>query len=234
MPLSKLVRIELGGLHNLNFANIHFLERINAIALLLDLLADNVELANKVLEGGGGCLVGHDLEHLLADLADLSGLSVASLADLVCSALGESKRENTEKITVGGLDVNVCLDERLPLAHKRAKLIGGQVHAVERGQAVASLHILNLQPELTECLVFILVQIGKRNLDDATTESVAGKLGTSRLVDDSEADIGLGENSGSLDIIPLLLGEGVSDLLLGPLLLTELLIFANRHDETGW
>src|SRR5699024_3030280 len=101
--------------------------------------------------------------HLFANGADLSGLSVAGLLDLVGPLAGEADAKDAQKIAVGGADVHVGLDQSLPLLDHRSKLIGGEVHAVEVGKNVAPLHLFGDQSEF---LVgdFIVLQVGKRNL----------------------------------------------------------------------
>ena len=44
-----------------------------------------------------------------------------------------------EGVAIGGLDVAVGLDERLPLLHHGPQLVSGQAHAVEVGEAVLAL-----------------------------------------------------------------------------------------------
>ena len=44
-----------------------------------------------------------------------------------------------EGVAIGGLDVAVGLDQRLPLLHHRPQLVSGQPHTVEVGQAVLAL-----------------------------------------------------------------------------------------------
>ena len=65
------------------------------------------------------------------DLTDLTRLSVARLLDLVRPLLGESNAEHADLVVVGGLHINVSLDQTLPLAHQRSQLVGGEVHALK-------------------------------------------------------------------------------------------------------
>ena len=53
------------------------------------------------------------LDHLSADLPDLRRLGVAGLANLVRLLGGEPDAEQTEKISIGGLDGSVGLDQSL-------------------------------------------------------------------------------------------------------------------------
>ena len=83
-------------------------------------------------------------------------------------------RLKPEGVAIGGLDVAVGLDERLPLLHHGPQLVGGEVHAVEGGQTVLALDILNDQLELPEgpLGVVLVLQISKRHLKDTSLESL--------------------------------------------------------------
>merc|ERR1712213_299526 len=85
----------------------------------------------------------HDLNHLLADGADLGALSIAGLLDLVRPLLGESNTEKTEKEAISGAYINIGFNESLPLLHHGAKFVSGKVHAVEVGEDVAALDLLS-------------------------------------------------------------------------------------------
>ena len=78
----------------------------------------------------------------------LHGLGVASLAGLVLLLLREADAEGPEQVPVGGLDVGVGLDQRLPLLDHGLALVRGEGHAVEVGEAVLALHILTDELEL--------------------------------------------------------------------------------------
>jgi hypothetical protein len=107
---------------------------------LLNVLADALqgELADQVLELAVG-LAGDDLRHLLADGADLGGLRVRGLADLVLALVGEGHAEHTKDEAIGGLHVNVALDQSLPLLDEAAELVRGEVHACK--QFVSACHV---------------------------------------------------------------------------------------------
>lgn len=121
MEFQKLADVELGRLEDLGLADVHILDGVNPLGRLLDLLSNRLgdELGDKLLQVDAGRLTSHDLEHLLTDFADLSGLSVGGLLDLVWPALGEGNGEEANEITVGRLDVNVSLDQRLPFPDER-------------------------------------------------------------------------------------------------------------------
>ena len=66
------------------------------------------------------------------------------------------------------------LDKGLPLADKRAELVRGEAHAVEVGQAVLALNLVNPELDLAEGLLLILVEIGQGYLDNTTLQRVIG------------------------------------------------------------
>jgi hypothetical protein len=118
----KRLDIELGGLENLDLANVDVLQGEDALASLLNTVTNDIlgngrrrgdELGNKFLKIARGGLLGHDLKHLLADLADLGRLSIGGLLDLVAATSSEGNDEKTDEVTVGGLDINESLQERL-------------------------------------------------------------------------------------------------------------------------
>lgn len=168
----------------------YVLERVDALGGLLDLAADNLgdKLRGELLEGAAGSLALDDLGHLLADGTDLGRSGIGGLLDLVGAALGESDGEEAEKVVVGGLDGDVGLDQSLPLADERAELVGGEVKAVEVGEAVLALDLIDAELDLAESVVLILLEIGQRNLDDAALQSIVGILETSGSVDEGLAD----------------------------------------------
>lgn len=161
-----------------DLADVAVLEGVDALRRLLDLTADNLrdELLNELLEVARGGLTLRDLEHLLTDLTDLRRLSVGRLLDLVRALLGEADGEEADEVTVGGLDVDVRLDQGLPLADERAELVRGEVHAVEVGQARLALDLVDTERDLAERVLIVLVEVSQGQLKDAALERVVGVL----------------------------------------------------------
>lgn len=149
--LHQLLLVKLGGAQHLDLADVHVLQGVDASARLFDLttcskgvsipsseccnahcrtngLGD--KLANQVLEVAARALLGDDLKHLFADLPDLAALGVARLLDLLCALLRECYAEEAQEVAVGGLDIHCSLNQRLPLFHQAAQLVGGEVHAL--------------------------------------------------------------------------------------------------------
>lgn len=104
----------------------------------------------------------------------LLGLSVAGLGGLVLLLLGEADAEDTEEVSVGGLDIDVSLDQGLPLLDHGPQLVSGQVHSVEVAEAVLALDVLADELELTErsLRVGLVLEIGQRDLVDAALQTV--------------------------------------------------------------
>ena len=113
---NQLAEIELGSLEDLDLSDIDVLDGVDIVAGLFDGLANHFrgELLDKFLHVARGSFLGHDFKHLLANLLDLSSLSIGSLADLVRAALGEGNGEETEEVSIGGLDIDVGFNNGLP------------------------------------------------------------------------------------------------------------------------
>ena len=190
----------------------HVLEGVDALGGLLNLAANDLgdELLSELSQSAGASLPLHNLSHLLADRPDLRRSGVGGLLDLVRPALGEADGEEAEEVVIGGLDDNVGLNEGLPLADERTKLVGGEVEAVEVGQAVLALDLVDAQLDLAESMVLVLLEIGEGDLEDATLERIVGVLQTGGAVDKSLANIANGESGGSLKGVPVLLAVSIA------------------------
>jgi hypothetical protein len=175
----ELESVNLGSLQNLDSSDENVLQRVDALAFLLDLFANGTDavredLLEELLKIAVVGLAGHDLEHLSADLANLSALGVSSLGDLVKSLLGETNAEKTNGEAVSGLDVNEGFNEGLPLADQRLELIGGEAHAVQVSEALLTLNIFNEQVNGLVVKFFVVVQVSQRDLEDATLQAFRG------------------------------------------------------------
>lgn len=210
MYLHKFRDIELGFLEHLRLANVHVLERIDGVARLFDFLSNRSgdELSEELTKLTGSSSL-HDLSHLGTDLSLLGSLSVRSLLKLRSTSLGESDTEETKHVSVGGLAVYPALDESGPLLDKRAKLILREGHSVEVGETRVSGNLLNAKLDLSEKEILVVVQIGERDLDDTSLQTVGRRLETSSTVDNGLSEVTLGENSRCLQGVPVLSRHGV-------------------------
>jgi hypothetical protein len=118
----------------------------------------------------------NDLRHLLPDRPNLTRPRICRLLDLVVPPLGEGNGEQAEEVVVSGLDGHVGLDERLPLADERAQLVGGEVQPVEVGEAVLALDFVDAELDLAEGVVFVFLEVGEGDFEDAAFEGVVGVL----------------------------------------------------------
>ena len=180
MKLKELRHVELRCLQNLRLVDVDVLKGVDTPCSLLDLTADRLrnELQHQLLQVTAGRFPGHDLEHLFPDLPDLRRLRVRRLANLRWPTLGEADREEAEEVAVGRLHVNVRLHEGLPLADEGAELVRGEGHAVEVGETVLALDLVDPELDLEEGLLLVLVEVSKGNLDDTALQRVIGIPGT--------------------------------------------------------
>merc|ERR1719370_2357618 len=233
--IHQLVEVKAGPLHHLHLPDVHVVEGIDSLASLLNITGNGVrdQLVDDVLQVGGGHLAADDVDHLFANVSHLPSLGVGSLLGGQLLLACESNAEDPEGVAISGLDVAVGLDQGLPLLHHGPQLVGGQAHAVEVGQAVLALNFLAHKLDLSErpLGIILVLQISKRDLVDAALETIGGNPCTSGPVHQSLANLADFEEGGSLDVIPVLPGEGVHNLLLGSLLASNLqsLVFTDSH-----
>merc|ERR1719328_556958 len=231
----QLGQVESGSLQNLHFTDADIMEGVDSLACLLNISGNRIwdKFVDNFFQVSATNFSLDDVSHLLPDVLDLGALGVASLLLAVLLLQGESDAEDTEHVSVTGLDVNVALDQSLPLLDHGPQLVGGQVHAVEGGQAVLSLDVLNNQLELSvrSLSVILILEISKGNLKNSSLQTLGGNLGSSSSVNQSLANLTDLEDSWSLDVIPVLSCEWINDLLLDTLLASNLeaLVFAYSH-----
>jgi hypothetical protein len=70
----------------------------------------------------------------------------------------------------------VGLDQSLPLSDERAELVGGEVHAVECGEALLSLDFVDDEFQLAVSLLLVSVEVGEACLNNAALQGIAGDL----------------------------------------------------------
>ena len=190
------------------------------------------ELLDQLLELTGA-LLGHDLKNLLADRLDLSGRGVVGLPQAVLALLSERNAEKTKLVAISSGDVKMRVNERLPLLHQGANLVSSEIHTVELGLGGAVVNIKDFKLELPVKSILILVQVSKVRLNNAALESLRGNVGSFGARNDGLANVAMGENGGSLKVIPFLLLEGINGLLsLSLLAFGKALVLAYCHAGT--
>ena len=82
----------------------------------------------------------------------------------------ESNAEHSDEVAVLSLGLDEGFDESVPLLDQGAESVSGDVHAVEVGVAVESLHFFDLYLHLPPGTIsgFLGVQVGQRYLENAT------------------------------------------------------------------
>lgn len=215
MQFHELGDVKLGRLEDLDFSDMHISQGVNAGRGLDNFLSDNFkrELSDEFLEVTLRRISDHDFDHFGANLANLAALGVGGLLDLSVPALCETNGEHSEQVAIGGLDIDVGLNNGLPLSDERAELIAGEIHAVKVSEAGAALNLLALEADLAVGHVLGLLQIGENDLVDAALEGVRRDAGALGAGHERLADLAHVEDGGRLDVVPLLLQKGVHDLL---------------------
>lgn len=163
----------------------YILQRIDALGRLFDFTSDDLrdELRCELGERAADSLALHDISHLLSDGANLRRPGICGFLDLVWTSLCECDREQTHKVIISRLHGDVSLNERLPLAHEGSQFVGGEVQAMEVGQAVFPLNLVHAKLDLAESVFFVVLKIGERNLENTAFKGIVGILQTSGTVD---------------------------------------------------
>lgn len=242
-------------------ADVDVAQREDLLGSLLDVLGDGVgeQLVDDSLQVAAGHVVGDDLAHLATHRLDLGVLHVRGLALREGVLQREADAEHTQHVAVGGLHIDVRLDQGLPLAdhgpgrrgtgvsfrEEKWKFLGyvghapqlvrSQLHAVEVGQHILALHLLGDELELAERTLGIGVglQVAQRHLKHAVLQSLGGDASALSAVHEGLADLAGLEHVRRLHIVPVLAREGVHDLLLRSFLASfrDRLTFADSHVE---
>jgi len=77
----QFVQVESWASDNLNFANMHVMQRVDTLACLLDISGDGVrdKFVDNILEVCGADFPLDDIDHLLPDVPNLLTLSITGL-----------------------------------------------------------------------------------------------------------------------------------------------------------
>jgi len=226
--LVDLESIDLRALDNLDLADCDVLQRVNELAVLGDLVVELLadEVAYNIVDGDLGEFRDEVRVYSCADFAYVGGFSVRLLLDLLRVALGESDDEDTEDIAICSLSINEGLDESLPLANHLEELVTSDVHSVEGGLGCVTINLVydetDLAPLRALCLV---IELREGLLNNAPLDEVSGDSRSRRLRNERLAESARVEGDWSPEVVPLLAGEGVNDLL-AVALLAELLVLA--------
>lgn len=155
-----------------------------------DLTSNNLgnEFGSELRQSPGRSLTGDDIGHLLANATNLRRAGVGGLLDLVWSSLGKGNGEQAEEVVIGRLHGHIGFDQGLPLADQRSKLVRGEVETVEVCEAVLSLDLVHAELDLSESVVFIVLEISQGDFEDSAFEGVVCVLKTCSPVDERLAN----------------------------------------------
>jgi len=235
VELEEFAKLEPRLLQNLHLPNVHIVERVGSLALLFDVLSDDVwnQFVDDAPQVAARDVANDVLHHLGTDLSDLTVLGIAGLSLGELIFVGESNAENAQKVAIGGFDINVGFDKSLPFLDHAAEFVSRQIHAVEVGQDISCLDVFGDEPEFPEgtLSIGIFLNIGERNFENSPFQTFGSDFGSLSSVDQSFANLALLEHGRSLDIVPVLPGERVHYLLLNSFLpsFRQPLIFTNSH-----
>jgi hypothetical protein len=220
VPLHESRDIKLWLLENLDLANVAVLDREDARGFFCDLFSNRSgnELLNEGFKVSLVSQFGHSRNHLCSNGTSLRGLGVARALDLILLRFCESNAKQAHHVSVGGTAINISFDNGLLLTDQTAKLITGHVHSVEVEEAVVSLNIFDTELNFAVSKCLILVQVGKRHLNNTSLEVFGGNLGTLGLGDEGLSSIFDSKNGRGNQVVPFLLEEGVNCLLTATLL----------------
>jgi hypothetical protein len=226
--------IESRLLGDLHLSDEYVLEGVDSLASLLngegDGFGESGKLLHKLSKSAVGDFLGHGINHSLSDLSDLTHLGVRSLSNLAFLLSGESNAEHSEFITIGGSDGSVAFNESLPLVDERAKLVSGHIHTVEVGEALISSHIFHNKLDLSVALLLVSVKVGKVDIEDSALKLLRSHSGAESSVDQGSTAHSVREKCRSLDVVPVLSGEGVDNFLLAALFsLVKSGVLTNSH-----
>jgi hypothetical protein len=152
----------------------------------------------------------HNLHHLLSNELLVGSLGKAGSLNLSWCFLGESNAEHSDDVSIGGLRLDVALNESVPLLDHGASLVSGDVHTVEVGVAVEALDLIDLELELSPVLgAGSIVDVGESGSENTTSQGVSRVNQTGSLVHWGQGDLSLIESWGK-DVVPFLSGEWVA------------------------
>merc|ERR1719491_692226 len=220
VPFHQFGDIELGFLEDLDLSDVTVLDGENRAALSSNLVTNGSrdQFLHERLEVTLGAQFGHVGNHLGADCPALSGSRVASSGDLVVLGSRKGDAKQTDGVSVRGAAVYVGLDDGLLLSDERAKLVTGHIHAVEIHQTIVSLNILDTKPDLAVCQGFVLLEIGKRHLNNTSLQEIGGDLGSLGLGNQSLSAVLLGKDRWGDQFVPFFLEKRIDGLFAGSLL----------------
>ena len=113
-PVTSLT-FKFGLLQHFYFSNEDIMEWINRLASLFYVFSNAIwnQFIDHLFQVVGLHLSGHDLHHLLADLAHLLVLGVRGLPNLIVALFSKTHTEQTKQVTISSLDVNMSFNHGL-------------------------------------------------------------------------------------------------------------------------
>jgi len=123
-------------------------------------------LGNKVGVGIGGQMLDQisnsdfgdfsrqNISNFSSDFFNLTVLGIAGFSNLFGTSFGETDGEDSENVSVVGLNVVDGFNGGLPFSKHRAQSVSSDVHSVESGSGGSTFNFVNNQLDLSPGVVF--------------------------------------------------------------------------------
>ena len=172
----------------------HVLQRVDALGRFFDFTTNHFrdELCGELGQSATRGLSLDNLGHFLPDSADLRRAGICRFLDLVWTPLREGNAKQSEEIVIGSLDCDIGFNEGLPLPDKGPQLVGGEIQAVEVGEAILPLDFIDAKFNLAESMIFVTLQVSQRHLKDPPLQRVVRILETTSPVHESFSNAAFG------------------------------------------
>lgn len=173
--LAKLIEVDVRSLDNLDLSDLHVLDGVNRGDFFGDLLLDGLtgEQVEDLGNVGFADLLSNDVVDSLADDLLLGRKGIIGLSLLVRRLAGEGDDEDSQDISVLGLDVRNSFDEGFSLLDEGAELISGGVDSVEGSDGLPAFSLINNKANLSPVeAVLVGSQIGLHLRHDSALDAI--------------------------------------------------------------
>jgi hypothetical protein len=156
----------------------YILKGVHCVGSLLDFSSNDFrnQLLHEIFQSSATGLFVHDLHHSLTNVSYLRRLCISRLLDLIWASFSEGDDENSNEVAVGGFNVGMGFDKSLPLSNERSEFVTGEVHSRKVGETVFALHFIDTEFDLSESVLFIVLEVCERDFEDTSLESIIGRF----------------------------------------------------------
>lgn len=142
----------------------------------------------------------------------MGSFGIACSFNLLWSLFGKSNTEHSKNETISSLGLDEGFNERVPLFNHWASIISCYVHSVKISVAIKALNLINLELNLSPCVLFSsIVAISEREGKNTTSQTIGRVCQTSSFVTWGQSNTSLVE-SRSKHIVPFLSWKWMSSI----------------------